>query len=166
MSTLRFSASIAPQAQASNYPTAHNISFRPSSLSTPSTRRNTKLKCPSCGVWGEKGTVCKVCRSAIPGPRPIYALPSSGTSKRPTTGSVCRFAGLPTSTQTRVAASSGTASTRDRLIKHEAPQTTAAALHLRACRSRASAPPLTATQPTSGTPLSAPAKEQSSNLVV
>ncbi|KPA83484.1 hypothetical protein ABB37_03096 [Leptomonas pyrrhocoris] len=61
---------IAPQAQESNYATVFNIGFRPPHKPLP-TGANTKLKCPSCGVWALKGSTCKVCRTPIPGPRRI-----------------------------------------------------------------------------------------------
>ncbi|KAG5472562.1 hypothetical protein LSCM1_03966 [Leishmania martiniquensis] len=138
--SLASSASLAPQPQTSNYPTVHNISFRSSLLSTPLTKRNTKLKCPSCGVWGEKGTVCNVCRSAIPGPRPIYAPLSSETARRPTTDSAGPSAVLRTGTQACMAASNGTAKNRGSRTKHEAQQATAESLHQCASRSRPSAP--------------------------
>ncbi|KAL7696583.1 hypothetical protein N2W54_006308 [Lotmaria passim] len=66
---------IAPQAQESNYATVFNIDFRPHHEPLP-TGANTKLKCPSCGVWGLKGSTCKVCRTPIPGPRRIYIPPT------------------------------------------------------------------------------------------
>lgn len=142
---LAYSAPIAPQTQSSNYPTVHNISFRPSPLSQASTRRNTKLKCPSCGVWGEKSTVCKVCRSAIPGPHRIRAPLSSETTKLQPNGSVQCFTVLQRATQASVAASGSTASKKGKSLKHNTPQTTATVLNQRAPRSLTPSPFCTAT---------------------
>lgn len=160
-----YPASIAPQAQTSNYPTVHNIYFRSSPLSTLSTRRNTKLKCPSCGVWGEKSTVCKVCLSTIPGPRRIYAPPSSETARRQPTRSAQRHTLLQPATQAGVTASGATESKRGKPIKDQALQTTARVLNLRAPRIRASPAPLTATVPTPGTPSFTAAQRQQRSRV-
>ncbi|TPP45891.1 hypothetical protein CGC21_36410 [Leishmania donovani] len=153
-------ASIAPQAQTSNYPTVHNIYFRSSPLSTLPTRRNTKFKCPSCVVWGEKSTVCKVCLSTIPGPRRIYAPPSSETAKRQPASSGRRHTVVQPATQLGVAAVGATESKRGKSIKDPAPQTTERALNLRVPRSRAFPALRTATAPTPGTPPSTAAQAQ------
>ena len=52
-------------AQHSNYPTARNASFR--SESPYDARRQSKVKCPGCGVWAAKGGQCTLCATAVPG---------------------------------------------------------------------------------------------------
>ena len=51
---------------ASNHQTAFHHSFRNESAYNP--RLQTRVKCPSCGVWVRKGTQCKVCKETIAPP--------------------------------------------------------------------------------------------------
>lgn len=69
----------APLSLSSDYHTTFNHSFRDTTAIR--TKRQNKLKCPSCGVWGKLGQNCALCQIPIPCPKRCWTAARSSPSK-------------------------------------------------------------------------------------
>jgi DNA-directed RNA polymerase subunit RPC12/RpoP len=73
-----------PFSQPSNYQTVLNHRFRDEAPYDPS--KQTKMKCPYCGVWARKGRTCSLCGTQVPGAPPPQRMEQS-RARSPAAGS-------------------------------------------------------------------------------
>lgn len=71
--------------QNSDYRTVLNHRFREASAYDP--LKQTKVKCPYCGVWARKGYQCTLCGTKIAGQPPQLMLQQRSRSRSPAAGS-------------------------------------------------------------------------------